>query len=321
MYFCRRFLPLAAAFLLGLGPLPAFAQKPFVQLPRALEEQAARRISVWKGQPLRFAPLARPVSYRPPFRPVSLKKTQGLSAAYSQAVALRLQRLAASRKRVNIFPGKQTVDAVIFDLDGTLLDSLTAWENSGSNFLRSQGIEPPEGLDEQLAKMSLLDGARLVKKMYGLPQPPEELLRLTLQPVRAHYERDVPAKPGVPEMLRRLKAQGIKLCVATASDRELAEAALRRLGLLDLFDFILTCDEAGAGKRSPAVYEAALQKLGTSKTRTLVVEDALYALQTAHRAGFPTAAVADAHSAADQALLRQTADYYLFSFASCRIEK
>ena len=140
-------------------------------------------------------------------------------------------------------------------------------------------------------------------------------------PERPAKEEDVPAKPGVPEMLRRLKAQGIKLCVATASDRELAEAALRRLGLLDLFDFILTCDEAGAGKRSPAVYEAALQKLGTSKTRTLVVEDALYALQTAHRAGFPTAAVADAHSAADQALLRQTADYYLFSFASCRIEK
>lgn len=214
-----------------------------------------------------------------------------------------------------VFPGKSVVDAVIFDLDGTLLDSLSAWEHSGTNFLRTQGITPPEGLDEELAKMSLMNGARLLKEMFSLPQEPEEILRLTLEPIRRHYFEDIPAKNGVPEVLRILKSQGVKLCVATASDRELAEAALSRLGLLDLFDFILTCDEVGLGKRSSLIYEDALSQLGTAKSRTLVVEDARYALETAKRAGFLTAGVADPHTPAEDAQkIREQADYYIEYF-------
>ncbi|MDD7578041.1 MAG: HAD family phosphatase [Elusimicrobia bacterium] len=214
-----------------------------------------------------------------------------------------------------VFPGKSVVDAVIFDLDGTLLDSLSVWEHSGTNFLRTQGITPPEGLDEELATMSLMDGARLVKEMFSLPQDPEEILRLTLDPIRRHYFEDIPAKNGVPELLHILKAQGIKLCVATASDRELAEAALSRLGLLDLFDFVITCDEVGLGKRSSLIYEDALYELGTDKSRTLVVEDARYALETAKRAGFLTAGVADPHtSAKDTKKIRELADYYIEYF-------
>ena len=71
-----------------------------------------------------------------------------------------------------VFPGKKDIDAVIFDLDGTLLDSLWAWENSGVNFLRTQGINPPEGFNDQLAQLSLMDGAKLVKEKYNLPQSP-----------------------------------------------------------------------------------------------------------------------------------------------------
>ena len=219
------------------------------------------------------------------------------------------------------FPGKQQIDAVIFDLDGTLLDSLSAWEHSGSNFLRTQGIVPPPGLDEELAKMSLSDGARLLKKRFNLSQSPEEILRLTLEPIRRHYYEDIQPKPGVLSLLQRLHAQGIKLCVATASDRELTEAALKRTGLLPYFDFILTCDEAGAGKRNPAVYQLARQKLGTPLERTLVVEDALYALQTARSAGFATAAISELHAAKDQPALKETADYYFLSFLQCQLGK
>lgn len=217
----------------------------------------------------------------------------------------------------SVLPGKERVDAVIFDLDGTLLDSLSAWENSGVNFLRTQGIEPPEGLQEELVKMSLMDGARLVKERFSLPQEPEEILRLTLEPIRRRYFEDIAAKPGVPETLRRLKAQGVKLCIATASDGELARAALERLELLDLFDFIVTCDEVGVGKRQPAVYEEALRRLGTQKSRTLVAEDAPYALETARRAGFVTAGVADSHTPqAGAAYMRQQADFYIEDFSS-----
>ncbi len=219
------------------------------------------------------------------------------------------------------FPGKPEIDAVIFDLDGTLLDSLGAWEHSGSNFVRSQGFEPPDTLDEELVPLSLLDGANLLKTRYQLSQSPEEILALTLRPIRRHYDEDILPMPGVPHLLARLQAQGIKMAVATASDRELAESSLQRLGLLNYFEFIITCDEVGEGKSSPQVYEKALRRLGTSKVRTLVAEDALHALQTAHRAGFPTAAIEEAHSVADKSAKKQVATYYVLSYQGKNVYK
>ena len=101
------------------------------------------------------------------------------------------------------------------------------------------------------------------------------------------------------------------MAVATASHADFAREALKRLGLLDYFEFIITCDEVGAGKRSPLVYEVAAKRLGAEKSRTVVVEDALYALKTAHEAGFKTIGVADPHSAADAPEIHQTADLFL----------
>lgn len=212
------------------------------------------------------------------------------------------------------FPGKKEIDAVIFDLDGTLLDSLSAWEHSGSNFVRSRGLKPEPELDEELVSMSLLDGARLIKARYQLPDTPEEILTETLRPINEHYYKDIQPMLGVPELLARLRAQGVKMAVATAGDRTLAEAALKRLGLLNFFEFIITCDEVGVGKSSPAIYEAALTRLGTAKARTLVAEDALHALQTAYAAGFPTAAIDEVHSKHQRLEKAKAATYYVVSF-------
>ena len=232
-----------------------------------------------------------------------------------------IQRKVLPLLKHNFLPGKKTVDAIIFDADGTLLDSLWAWEHSADNFLRTQGIEPPADFNANVAKMSLMDGARLAKSQFNLPQSPEEILRLTLEPIRQRYYKEINPKAGAREILFFLHSQGIKLCIATASSREFTEVALKRAGIFDLFDFIITCDEVGVGKRNPAVYEQALQKLGTQKSRTLVVEDALYAVQTAKQAGFLTAAVKDEHSAKDQPMLQLLADYYIQSFSECRVGK
>lgn len=216
-------------------------------------------------------------------------------------------------------PGKKEVDAVIFDMDGTLLNTLWAWKNSTSNFLRSRGIEPPENIDAEMAALSLLEGAREIKKRYGFKESPEELLEEVLATVRKFYEEDAMPKPGVLGVLQALKKQGIKICVATASDREFAEAAFKRTGLMEYIDFIITCDEVGVGKQNPLVYETALKKLGTDRKRTLVVEDALHALQTAKKAGFPTAGVYEVNFAADQSALQSDATYYVPSFQTVAV--
>ncbi len=209
------------------------------------------------------------------------------------------------------FPGKQAADAIIFDVDGTLLDSLGAWEHSGSNFVRSQGIEPAEELDEELEALNLTDGARLIQTRYHIDYSLDTIIELTLRPIKAHYYTDIAPMPGVPALLEQLHREGVKMAVATAGDAQLARAALERLGLEHYFEFIITCDEVGAGKTSPAVYEAALQRLGTPKARTWVVEDALHALQTAHAAGFPTVAVDEAHSFHQRAEKKQAATYFV----------
>ena len=310
-YFC--------SFLLGFlffFPCVGYAQKavPSVKYtPKRVVVRPVSRIvplpvvSFSKGivavKPARFVPVSAAVERI--FAPSVLWNGGGIS----------LGRIGRS------FPGRAEIDAVIFDLDGTLLNSLGAWEHSGSNFVRSQGFEPSANLDDELVALSLLDGAKLLKDRYQLPQSPKEILTLTLRPIRQHYFDDILPFPGVPEMLARLKAQGVKMVVATASDRELAEVALHRLGLLDYFEFIITCDEVGAGKSSPKVYEEALRRLGTSKARTLVAEDALHALQTAHAAGFPTAAVEEAHSAAQRADKEQVATYYVLSYQGSYVFK
>ncbi len=318
-----RFLPAVFALWCATSAsVCAYAQRNPVKVWRqtqktvaALRKQSFKELKRLKNTRIRTVPTStgqvrRPSAPSLPSAPAPLLSLNTVSAAH-------VPTAPAPLKFRSVLPGKEHLDAVIFDLDGTLLDSLSAWENSGVNFLRSQGIEPPEGLQEELVKMSLLDGARLIKERFSLPQEPEEILRLTLEPIRRRYFEDIPAKPGVPETLRRLKAQGIKLCVATASDGELTRAALERLELLDLFDFVITCDEVGAGKRTPVIYEEALRRLGTQKSRTLVAEDALYALETARAAGFPTAGIADPHTLPDDAVkIREQADFYIEHFSA-----
>lgn len=219
---------------------------------------------------------------------------------------------------VNTLPG--TIQGAIFDLDGTLVDSLYAWKTSSSDFLLSQGVTPPEGINEQMAQLSLLDGAVYLKEHFNLPQTPQEIVDLVVAQVGKKYETEIKLKPGVREFLAELKRRGVKMAVATASDRRPTEAVLRREGVLDLFEFILTCDEAGAGKRAPLVYRQTLARLGTPKEYTWVFEDAPYAVYTARRDGFLTAAVEDPSSVSAKEELRRRADRYVTSFSACTID-
>lgn len=203
------------------------------------------------------------------------------------------------------------IKGAIFDVDGTLLDSMEIWEDVGARYLRRIGAEPEENLSEILYPMTMAEGAEYVKERYQLPFALDEIIRGVLDTVRDFYFYEAPAKPGVKELLSWMKKKHILIAAATASDREHIEAAFERLGIDRYFGRIFSCAEVGAGKRHPLIYERAADYLEAKPGEILVFEDALYALMTAKHAGFRTAGVYDRFSEKDQEELKRQADVYL----------
>lgn len=205
------------------------------------------------------------------------------------------------------------LQGAIFDMDGTLLDSMQAWRSLGSSFLRRQGKEPEGELDRLLHAMSMGEGAAYCVEQYGLNMKPEEVIRLMNVEIEDFYRSRVVPKAGVERMLSLLKMEGVWMYVATATEHPLADIAMDRTGLMKYFRGMLTCGDAGRGKQDPKVYEMALRRLRCRKEDTVVFEDALFALRTAKAAGFRTAAVYDP-SEPDQDAMKEEADYYIRSF-------
>lgn len=211
-----------------------------------------------------------------------------------------------------------TVEGAIFDVDGTLLDSMAIWEDAGARYLKSRGIKPEPGLGKILFPMSLEDGVDYVKKNYHLEEAEEELKAQVLKQVQMFYEEEVKLKPGAKQLLEKIYAAKIPMIVATSSDKAQIQAAFTRLGVIDYFREIWTCTEAGAGKDKPDIYFQCAQKLGSSPEHTLVFEDALHAAQTAKKAGFLLAGVYDTFSAEGQEELKALSDVYIKAFKNTR---
>ena len=202
------------------------------------------------------------------------------------------------------------IRGAIFDVDGTLLDSMFIWDTIGETYLRSIGYEPREKLNEVFKNMSLFQAARYYRTEYGVTLSIDEIMNGVNAMLERYYRFEVLLRPGVAELLAQLQASGVKLCIATATDRYLVEAALERCGVLSCFGAIFTCNEVGHGKDEPDIFEGALRFLGTEKAETVVFDDALYAVRTATEAGFPVAAVYDSHERS-QAEVRARSDLYL----------
>lgn len=206
------------------------------------------------------------------------------------------------------------LQSAIFDMDGTLLDSMPMWRSRAEALVRSHGLVPPPDLNRRVNALSVLEGAALCKELCGLPGTAEELAEEVWGQIRHFYRHEVRPKPGLVRFLSILKMEGVWMYVATATDRPLAEAALKTAGIDGFFRGLVTTREAGQEKREgPEVYERALRRLRSTKKDTVVFEDALHALRTAKAAGFRTAAVFD-ESEPEQEELRRLADDYILSF-------
>ena len=201
----------------------------------------------------------------------------------------------------------------IFDFDGTLFDSMYVWDTAGESYLRSLGKEPSSTLREEIAAMSLQQAAVYFKEEYGLPLTAEEIVNGIDRTVERAYLNDILPKAGAAEFLEQMQKANIPMCIATATDRYLVEAALRRCEMDKFFDAIFTCSEVGASKNEPVIYRSAMDHFHAEHDNTLVFEDAFHAAQTAKADGFYVIAVMDT-SEKKQAELRHISDFYIRSY-------
>lgn len=205
------------------------------------------------------------------------------------------------------------IKSAIFDIDGTLLDSSLMWAELGDRFLRGCGAEPREGLSDRLLRLSPGEGAELLRRDYLPEMAAEEILIGIKSIISDFYRFEAAPKKGAAELLRALSERGISMSLATAGDEELSRAALERLGLMNYFKGLASCEKYG-GKHSPEIFFAAAQAAGGTAAETIVFEDSLHAAETAKKAGFVTAAVRDIGEP-EQSRLRRAADYYMDSLA------
>ena len=207
------------------------------------------------------------------------------------------------------------IKGAIFDFDGTLVDSMFIWDTFGEDYLRTLGKEPRENLTETFKTFTLEQAAEYYRDHYGVTLSVVEIVDGVNEMVAEIYRTKVTLKDGVREFLEGLMAEGVKMCVATVTDRPIVEDVLVSLGVRDFFVEILTCAEVRYNKETPHIYRAALEVLGTKKDETVVFEDALHALMTAKNDGFPVAAVKDMHEG-NQFEMRTVADYYVSDYKS-----
>ena len=201
------------------------------------------------------------------------------------------------------------IQGAILDADGTLLDSMGMWDTVGERYLASLGIPARPGLREILFPMSLTQCAAYLKQTYGLPQSCQAIADGINESIFTFYRDEVQAKAGAKAFLEALHRQGVAVTLATATDREVILAGLRRTSLLPLLDKVFTCGDLGVDKRTPTIFHTARAAMGTALADTWVFEDAVHAAQTAYQAGYRVAGVADPYS--DQKALQATCHLYL----------
>lgn len=207
--------------------------------------------------------------------------------------------------------GNILIKGAIFDMDGTLLDSMGAWYTAGSRYIRSLGMTPPPTMDEDILRLSLAEASVYMRDL-GVDKPLDEIQAGFNGVMDDFYFNEVEARPGVHAFLETLKKNGIPMCVSTASDRYQVEAALKKVGIADYFMRIFTCTELNTGKHESKIFDAAREFMGTDKAATWVFEDARHAAGTAKKAGYKVCGICDA-AEPDQKALEKLADVYVLS--------
>lgn len=211
-------------------------------------------------------------------------------------------------------PLPENIAAVIFDMDGTLIDSLGVWADSDRIFAEELGLSYDAKISAAMKKMHYVSACEYLKEYYALDMSAEEIGARIMEIVREKYLHEIPLKPYVLDVMRALRSRGVRMCVATSNDKSLAEGALKNLGIYDMLEFVITSDEVGVGKESPLIFTRAAEMMSAAPHDTAVFEDSVHAAESAAAAGFFTVGIYDGKYNNEFEEMKRTADMTVKSF-------
>ena len=203
------------------------------------------------------------------------------------------------------------IRGAIFDMDGTLTESMHLWIEIGRRYLEGLGYKVSPEQNHEMTRMLLEPMALYMQDEFGLAKSQKQIIAEINKIVEPGYFEDVAVKPTVVESLEAMQERGIRMCVATATDRHLTEACLKRNGIDRFFSAIFTCGEEHCNKRTSQIYDKARAHLGTSPEETYIFEDTYVSILGAKQSGCRVVALEDRWSVKKRDLIKETADVYV----------
>lgn len=206
------------------------------------------------------------------------------------------------------------IDAVIFDMDGTLIDSMWMWEQIDIDYLARFGYTLPADLQESIEGMSFKETADYIQKRFNIPEDTDTMMKTWIEMAYEFYRTKVDFKPGAREFLTELKRRGIKIGMATSNAMELVDVVLDHLDAHSYFDEIHVSSEVKHGKPFPDIYLLVAEKLGVSHDRCLVFEDILPGIRAGRAARMKVCSVYDRYAHQEINIAMRYSDYYIRGF-------
>lgn len=208
------------------------------------------------------------------------------------------------------------MEAAVFDMDGTLVDSMGFWEGLAKNYLISQGIVPREDLNKTIEPLTVMESISYMKEEYKIEKSCLQIKDELDELLFSYYRKDVKLKPFAVEIIQSLKNKNIKLAIASVTDEELIYSVLNRYGIYQYFEFIQTCGNVNLSKDNEEFYRLLSKRLGTRPSYIFLFEDSFYSMKAAKRAGLKVVGVEDCYAKEDLEEIIEVSDIYFKSFAS-----
>ena len=251
------------------------------------------------------------------FKPMGIDGLAVVSAIIAQS-----DIKAAAAELKDLFCGKEKkmdFNAAIFDLDGTILDSMDVWEHIDIQFLKKRNLPVPENYVTEICARSFEEAAQYTIDLFGLQETVEGIIEEWNNMAVEEYSNHVGLLPYALDYLLCLKEHGIKLAVATGLPEKLYMPCLKNNSILELFDALCSTDEVQRGKEYSDVFELAARKLGVAPEHCIVFDDVLPAIKSAKAASMLAGGIYDKYSADQRTEIERIADIYLLDFRQAPI--